>query len=108
MISITRQTRTRVPREVTRVRNAVTGKITHIKKGNAMHRNDRNGDRGEAAVTLSHNPLMLITVYDLSEKFAIALANAIKTDDVSKLASLVTWDIENFLDDNGGVEEWLS
>lgn len=102
-----RQTRTRIPDNVTRVRNAVTGAMIHLNKEPAMHRNE-DRERGKVAVTLSRDPLMLITIYDLSEKFAIALAEAIETDNVDKLSALITWDIENYLDENGGVEEWLN
>jgi hypothetical protein len=102
-----KRTRTRIPEDVTRVRNVVTGAMIHLEKEPAMYRNE-DKERGEVAVTLSRNPLMLITLYDLSEKFAIALAEAIETDNVDKLSALIIWDIENYLDENGGVDEWLN
>jgi hypothetical protein len=64
--------------------------------------------RGQAADILAHSPDMLITVYDMPEKLAEVLADAIETGNINRLAALLSWDIGNYLDENGGIGEWLS
>jgi hypothetical protein len=61
-----------------------------------------------AANTLAHNPDMLITVYEMPEKLAAVIAYAIETGSIDRLSALITWDIQNYLDENGGLDEWLS
>ncbi len=61
----------------------------------------------EEAAKLTLSPKMLEALYEVPEELASALAGALKTSDVTKLAALITWDIENYLNDNGGIEKWL-
>lgn len=68
---------------------------------------EEKAQRNEAA-KLATNPLMIEALYEMPENIAEALAGAIETGNVDKLAALVRWDVEEYLNENGGIEQWLS
>jgi len=60
------------------------------------------------AALLSRNPKMIEALYEVPAELATAIACAIETEDVTILAALIAWDIDIYLDENGGVEQWLN
>lgn len=56
----------------------------------------------------THKADTLEAVYEMTPKFCEALAEALETGNMKMLRLQVEWDVANFVNDNGGIDEWLS